>query len=112
MNDSVLELQNVSKHYGDGDARVDALIDVDFQVAEGELVALIGPSGSGKSTLLSIAGALLAPFGRRRAPGRRRPYPGQRSRASGPPVASDRVYFSGFEPDFLPDRPRAASLHG
>ncbi len=61
MNGSVLELTNVSKHYGDGDARVDALIDVDLHVAEGELVGLIGPSGSGKSTLLSIAGALLAP---------------------------------------------------
>jgi putative ABC transport system ATP-binding protein len=61
MSDSVLELQNVSKHYGDGDARVDALIDVDLQVSEGELVGLIGPSGSGKSTLLSIAGALLSP---------------------------------------------------
>lgn len=61
MSDSVLELRNVSKHFGDGDARVDALIDVDLQVGEGELVGLIGPSGSGKSTLLSIAGALLSP---------------------------------------------------
>lgn len=61
MNGSVLELTNVSKHYGEGDARVDALIGVDLQVAEGELVGLIGPSGSGKSTLLSISGALLAP---------------------------------------------------
>lgn len=61
MEDIVLELRGISKHFGDGDARVDALVNVDFQVAAGELVSLIGPSGSGKSTLLSIAGALLAP---------------------------------------------------
>jgi putative ABC transport system ATP-binding protein len=57
----VLELQDISKHFGDGDARVDALTDATLAVDRGELVALIGPSGSGKSTLLSIAGALLTP---------------------------------------------------
>ena len=56
-----LELHNVSKHYGEGDARVDALSEATFTVDRGELVALVGPSGSGKSTLLSIAGALLTP---------------------------------------------------
>lgn len=61
MNDIVLQLAGISKQFGDGDARVDALIDVDMHVARGELVGLIGPSGSGKSTLLSIAGALLTP---------------------------------------------------
>lgn len=57
----VLELQDVSKHYGEGDSRVDALSEATFTVDRGELVALVGPSGSGKSTLLSIAGALLSP---------------------------------------------------
>ncbi len=57
----VLELQDISKHYGEGDARVDALSEATFTVDRGEIVALVGPSGSGKSTLLSIAGALLTP---------------------------------------------------
>lgn len=61
MNTTVLELSGIDKHFGDGDTRVDALVDIDFHVDAGELVGLIGPSGSGKSTLLSIAGALLAP---------------------------------------------------
>ena len=61
MTANILELQGISKHFGDGESRVDALQDINFTVGNGELVALIGPSGSGKSTLLSIAGALLTP---------------------------------------------------
>jgi putative ABC transport system ATP-binding protein len=57
----VLELHNISKHFGEGEARVDALSAATLAVGAGELVALIGPSGSGKSTQLSIAGALLRP---------------------------------------------------
>lgn len=61
MTQTVLQLTNISKHFGDGESRVDALTNVDLRVDAGELVALLGPSGSGKSTLLSIAGALLTP---------------------------------------------------
>lgn len=61
MVTSILELNDISKQFGDGEARVDALTDVNLKVHAGELIALIGPSGSGKSTLLSIAGALLTP---------------------------------------------------
>lgn len=61
MSDIVLELSGISKQYGEGETRVDALTDIDLRVEAGELVGLIGPSGSGKSTLLSISGALLAP---------------------------------------------------
>jgi len=60
-SDHVLDLSGISKQYGSGETRVDALTDIDFHVDAGELVALIGPSGSGKSTLLAIAGALLSP---------------------------------------------------
>jgi putative ABC transport system ATP-binding protein len=54
----MLELSNVSKSYGEGPARVDALVEIHLTVAAGELVAIMGPSGSGKSTLLTIAGTL------------------------------------------------------
>lgn len=63
MENSVLTLNDVSRHFGTGESRVDALKHANFTVNAGELVALIGPSGSGKSTLLSIAGALLKPSG-------------------------------------------------
>jgi putative ABC transport system ATP-binding protein len=58
---SMLELCGVSKVYGEGTARVQALRDVDLSVEAGSLVAVMGPSGSGKSTLLTIAGTLEEP---------------------------------------------------
>jgi putative ABC transport system ATP-binding protein len=57
----VLSLRNVSKVYGSGDAAVNALDRVDFDVAAGEFVAIVGPSGSGKSTAMSILGCLDLP---------------------------------------------------
>ena len=57
---TVLELRDVSKVYGQGAGRVEALCRVDLTVAAGGMVAVMGPSGSGKSTLLTIAGSLEA----------------------------------------------------
>ncbi|MEZ5776979.1 MAG: ABC transporter ATP-binding protein [Paracoccaceae bacterium] len=58
---AIVDIRNVSKHYGEGDARVDALTDVDLTVHAGEVVALLGPSGSGKTTLLNIIGCIIDP---------------------------------------------------
>jgi putative ABC transport system ATP-binding protein len=57
----LLELQNVSKSYVDGEITVRALEGIDLSVDRGHLVAVMGPSGSGKSTLLTIAGSLEEP---------------------------------------------------
>jgi putative ABC transport system ATP-binding protein len=58
---SMLEMRAVSKVYGEGAARVQALRGADLSVQAGEMVAVMGPSGSGKSTLLTIAGSLEDP---------------------------------------------------
>jgi len=58
---AVLEMQQVSKLYGNGHTAVKAVDRVDLTVRPGEIVLIMGPSGSGKTTLLSMAGLLLHP---------------------------------------------------
>ncbi len=58
---AVIELQEVSKLYGFGDATTLALDEVDLHIETGEFVAIMGPSGSGKTTLLNIIGLLDKP---------------------------------------------------
>lgn len=57
----IVELRQVSKHFGEGDARVDALRDVTLDIYPGEVAALLGPSGSGKTTLLNAIGCIMEP---------------------------------------------------
>ncbi len=57
----ILSLENVSKTYSNGEARVEALRDISFTLQPGDFVACVGPSGCGKSTLLHICGAMDRP---------------------------------------------------
>jgi putative ABC transport system ATP-binding protein len=54
----MLEINSVSKIYGKGSARVDALKNISMYVSDGDFIAITGPSGSGKSTLLNVIGGL------------------------------------------------------
>lgn len=58
---AVIELKNVKKVYGKGNAQVEALKNINFKADKGEVVLIMGPSGAGKSTFLTIAGSLQKP---------------------------------------------------
>jgi NitT/TauT family transport system ATP-binding protein len=75
----VLEVTDLTRIYGRGDAAHVAIEGVDLSVAQGELVSIVGPSGCGKSTLLRCVAGLLSP-------------------------TSGRVVLSGTPVDRVPDR--------
>lgn len=58
MNDTLIELENISKDYKQGRSTIEVIKNVNLTVKNNENVAIIGASGSGKSTLLHIIGLL------------------------------------------------------
>ena len=59
----LVALRGLSRSFGEGRVRVDAVRTVDLEIRAGEIVLIMGPSGSGKTTLLSMLGGLLRPTG-------------------------------------------------
>jgi len=57
----LIELIDVSRSFGEGDMKIEAMKKTNFSAGPGEFVAVIGPSGSGKSTFLTITGGLQTP---------------------------------------------------
>ena len=58
---SILQTENLTKIYGDGENAVHALRGINLAVEKGEFTAIVGTSGSGKSTLLHMLGGLDRP---------------------------------------------------
>ncbi len=56
---AAVHMRGVTKHYGEGTARVMALRGVDLDVQQGQLMMLVGPSGCGKTTLISVIAGIL-----------------------------------------------------
>lgn len=57
----LLRVENLSKSYGKGEAKVEALKNINLSIKKGEFIAIVGPSGSGKSTLLHLLGGVDKP---------------------------------------------------
>lgn len=58
MAETYLSINDLRKHYGEGEARLEVLRGITTTINKGEVVVLLGPSGSGKSTFLNLVGGL------------------------------------------------------
>lgn len=58
---SQINIKNINKLYGNGEAQTKALDNIDLTIDKGDLISIMGPSGSGKSTLLNILGCIDSP---------------------------------------------------
>ena len=58
---AIVHIERLSKHFGAGTARVNALVDINMEVYPGQVVGLMGPSGTGKTTLLNCIACILQP---------------------------------------------------
>ena len=104
--DALIRFRHVYKVYRVADTGVVALGGVDFDIAQGEFLAVVGPSGAGKSTILNMVGGLdRASAGEvdRRRPG---PGPARRRRAHALPGRTHRVRVAGHraQPGAVPER--------
>ena len=58
MSEHYIKFENVKKSYGNGNAQINALDGVDFEINKGEFCILLGSSGAGKTTLLNMLGGM------------------------------------------------------
>ena len=58
---ALIHMRGISKIYDTGKIKVEALLDIDLDVRDGEFLSVVGPSGSGKSTLMNLIGCLDTP---------------------------------------------------
>ena len=101
-NQPVVRVEHLSKSFGAGAARVDALIDINLEVHPGQVVGLMGPSGSGKTTLLHCIACILEPSGGRIALDGEVVYDGHSLKADLRRLRLDKIGFIFQYPNLLP----------
>ena len=58
----MIKIENLYKSYGQGQAKVEVLKNIDLDIEKGKIICILGPSGSGKSTLLNIIGGIAVSY--------------------------------------------------